>query len=172
MCYRLPTFKFVSANYDFSNTILKDKIAPYKILKKGRIRVGVFGLGVRLENLVSKTLYQETKYLNPVNLASEMVEELRRKKCDLIICLSHLGYRYKNNRVSDITLAEQQSGIDLIIGGHSHTFLDEPVVVKNAEGHSTIINQVGFGGIRLGRIDLKFTNKAPRAVSQSSIEVQ
>lgn len=150
------SFDFVCSNYDFTQTIMKDYVLPYKIIKKGGIRVGIFGLGIRLENLVSKANYGATKYLNPVDLAKEMIAELRSKKCDLIVCLSHLGYKYRTDKISDISLAEQVSGIDLILGGHTHSFLDEPVVVKNSEGHRTVINQVGFAGIRLGKIDLTF----------------
>ncbi|MEQ9425906.1 MAG: metallophosphatase [Cyclobacteriaceae bacterium] len=156
------TFQFISANYDFSKTIMNDAVVPYKIFKKGKIKVGVFGLGVQLENLVSKELYGDTKYFDPVGVTTEMVSELE-PKCDLIICLSHLGYKYESSKISDISLAEQVNGIDIILGGHSHTFLDEPTLIKNGEGHQTIINQVGFGGIRLGKIEFSF-EKGKRVV--------
>ena len=148
----LAKFSLVTANYDFSRTILKGLFAPYKIFRKGRIKVGVFGLGVELKGLVDPALTEETKYLEPAPVAKEMVEELRAKKCDLILCLSHLGYS------SDQILASEVSGIDVIIGGHSHTFMKQPQQVINSEGFSTLIHQVGFAGIRLGRIDLTFSN--------------
>ena len=149
----LPFAKFslVTANYDFSRTILKGLFAPYKIFRKGRIKIGVFGLGVELKGLVDPALTQETKYIEPAPVAKEMVEELRGQKCDLILCLSHLGYR------SDQKLAGEVSGIDVIIGGHSHTFMKQPDQLNNSEGFSTLIHQVGFAGIRLGRIDLTFS---------------
>jgi len=148
----LAKFSLVTANYDFSRTILKGLFAPYKIFRKGRIKVGVFGLGVELKGLVDPALTEETKYIEPAPVAKEMVEELRAKKCDLILCLSHLGYS------SDQILASEVSGIDVIIGGHSHTFMKQPEQVINSEGFSTLIHQVGFAGIRLGRIDLTFSN--------------
>src|SRR5690606_10854183 len=107
------TFPFLSANYDFSKTILANTFAPYKIFNKGNVRVGVFGLGIALEGLVNKQLYKETRYLDPVGTAKEMVTELKDKECDLIICISHLGFEYESEMISDVKLAQQVSGIDL-----------------------------------------------------------
>jgi 5'-nucleotidase len=155
-------FDFVSANYDFKNTVLDTIVKPYKIFKKNGIKIGVFGLGVELEGLVDKKLYKETKYNNPIEVAQDMSRILKEEqKCDLVICLSHLGYDYKNEpeKASDIILARKTKNIDLIIGGHTHTFLDKPVVEKNLEGKEVLINQVGCYGINLGRIDFYLDNK-------------
>lgn len=154
-------FDFVSANYDFKNTILDGIVKPYKIVKKSGLKIGVFGLGVELDGLVDKKLYKETVYNNPVEIAKDIVNTLKNEhKCDLIICLSHLGFKYKNEpeKVCDIILAQQTKDIDLIIGGHTHTFLDKPVVEKNSIGKEVLINQVGCYGINLGRIDFYFSN--------------
>lgn len=154
-------FDFVSANYDFKNTILDTHIKPYKIFTKEGIKIGVFGLGIELQGLVDKKNYQETRYLDPIEIAQDMTRILRQEqKCDLVICLSHLGYDYKKggdeNKISDIKLAQKTQDIDLIIGGHTHTFLDKPTVVKNAIGNEVLVNQVGAYGIHLGRIDFYF----------------
>jgi 5'-nucleotidase len=149
-------FDFVSANYDFKNTILDGIIKPYKIFKKDGIKIGVFGLGVELEGLVDKKNYKETVYLNPLEKATEMADLLKnREKCDLVICLSHLGFKYKEEpeKICDILLAQKTKNIDLIIGGHTHTFLSKPVTEKNLDGKQVIINQVGCYGLNLGRID-------------------
>lgn len=149
-------FDFVSANYDFKNTILNDIVKPYKIIIKDGIKIGIFGLGVQLDGLVDKKLYKETVYNDPIEVAQDMSRILREeKKCDLVICLSHLGFKYKDEpeKPSDIVLARNTKNIDLIIGGHSHTFLDKPVIEKNSEGKEVLINQVGCFGINLGRID-------------------
>ncbi|MCB0401433.1 MAG: metallophosphoesterase [Flavobacteriales bacterium] len=147
-------FPFINSNYDFSNTVMHGKTLPHKIFDKDGIKVGVFGVGVELEGLVSKDLYQETIYNDPVEAAGKQATFLKEEeKCDLVICLSHLGYSYKTRKVSDLILAEQTSHIDLIIGGHTHTFLDTPTKVKNQSGKVTLINQVGWAGINLGRID-------------------
>ncbi len=149
-------FDFVSANYDFKNTILNDIVKPYKIIIKDGIKIGIFGLGVQLDGLVDKKLYKETVYNNPIEVAQDMTRILKEeKKCDLVICLSHLGFKYKDEpeKPSDILLAQKTKNIDLIIGGHTHTFLDKPVIEKNSEGKDVLINQVGCFGLNLGRID-------------------
>ena len=90
-----------------------------------------------------------------------MVKILKdQKKCDLIICVSHLGHEYNSNKISDSKLAQLTSDIDLIIGGHTHTFLKEPLIKKNKKNKNVIINQVGSGGVYLGRIDFNFTNSS------------
>ena len=147
-------FDFVTANYDFSNTILEDHFKPGKIIHKDGIKIGVFGLGIELAGLVGKDYYKETKYLDPIEMAQEMTNQFKRKNCDLVICLSHLGFDYgESDKISDVKLAEKTSGIDLIIGGHTHTFLKTPVEKINADGKPVIINQVGWAGLYLGRID-------------------
>ena len=152
-------FKLLSANYDFSNTVMDGFVDPYKIFLVDGIKIGVFGLGIQLAGLVTKNLYKETVYLNPVEIAQDMSRELKEEhQCDLVICLSHLGFEYSNNdqRVSDVNLSSQTEDIDLIIGGHTHTFLDKPVIRKNRRGERVLINQVGCYGINLGRVDFYF----------------
>lgn len=154
-------FDFVSANYDFKNTVLNDIVKPYKIITKDGIKIGIFGLGVQLDGLVDKKLYKETIYNNPIEIAQDMTRILKEeKKCDLVICLSHLGFKYKDEpeKPSDIVLAQKTKNIDLIIGGHTHTFLDKPVIEKNSEGKEVLINQVGCFGVNLGRIDFYLSN--------------
>lgn len=156
-------FKFLSANYDFSNTILDGLIEPYKVFVKDDIRIGVFGLGIELAGLVGKKLYKETTYLDPVEIAADTTRILQEEEaCDLVICLSHLGYQYQGEKISDVKLASQTKGIDLIIGGHTHTFLSKPQVISNLEGKDVIVNQVGWAGVNMGRIDFHFdqSNKA------------
>lgn len=152
-------FDFVSANYDFKNTVLDGIVKPYKIFIKDGIKIGVFGLGVELDGLIDKKNYKETIYNDPVSVSQEMTRILKaQERCDLIICLSHIGYAYKNDpdKISDLKLAAATRDIDLIIGGHTHTFLDKPTIVKNLDGIDTLVNQVGCYGINLGRIDFYF----------------
>ena len=160
---QLPNAKFdiISSNYDFKNTILESKISNYKIYNKSGVKIGVFGLGIELEGLVSKDLYKETKYLDPIDIANDTAKKLKEtENCDLVICLSHLGYKYEKfpNKVSDLNLAKSTKNIDLIIGGHTHTFMNKPVVVKNNVENDVLINQVGCFGLYLGRIDFSFDN--------------
>lgn len=166
-------FEFLSANYDFKNTMMDGLVKPYKIFNKNGIKVGVFGIGIELDGLVDKRNYKETVYNDPVETSQEMVRILKKEqKCDLIICLSHLGYNYKNepNTISDLKLAALTEDIDLIIGGHTHTFLDKPTVVKNRIGEEVLVNQVGCYGINLGRIDFYLDhNKEKSSIGKSIV---
>ncbi|MDX1364502.1 MAG: metallophosphatase [Arenibacter latericius] len=166
-------FEFLSANYDFSKTILDGHVKPYKIFVRDGIKIGVFGLGIALEGLVSKKLYKETIYLDPVEMAQEMSNTLKNEEqCDLIICLSHLGYQYTNSqRVDDMKIAAATENIDLIIGGHTHTFLDKPTVTTNRKDLPVLINQVGCFGINVGRLDFYFENGKPTKSEGVSISV-
>ncbi len=159
---QLPHAKFpvLVANYDFTHTALENKIPPYTIIKKNGLKIGLFGLGIELEGLVAAGAYQQTKYIDPLPVANAVSERLKKEeKCDMVICLSHLGYSYDTPKVSDKVLAQETHYIDLIIGGHTHTFLDNPVAVVNKSGEKTLINQVGWGGIKLGRLDFEFSGK-------------
>jgi len=149
-------FPFINSNYDFSRTLLANQIAPYKIFRKGRINVGVFGLGIELQGLVPDKSYGQTRYLDPVGIAEDMVQELKGKGCHLIVCLSHLGFTYKSDKIDDQKLARQVEGIDLIIGGHTHSFLEQPVEVSGPGGHLTIVNQAGRSALRLGSLNFEF----------------
>lgn len=163
-------FPFLNANYDFSDTILNNKTRSWKIFKKDGLKIGVFGLGIELTGLVNKQQYGDTVYLDPIAKALEMESLLRNEfKCDAIICLSHLGYKYESRKISDIVLAQNTNFIDLIIGGHTHTFLDKPAAVKNLLGKETLVNQVGFAGINLGRIDFLFQRQNRQKISYSSV---
>ncbi len=153
------SFPFINCNYDFSDTIMNGKTLPYKIFKVDQLKIGVLGVGIELESLVPSALYKETRYLDPIANANRIAKKLKKNKnCDYVICLSHLGYKYRNEpeRVSDVTLAAQSRNIDLILGGHTHTFLNQPDVVQNLDGEPVLINQVGWAGIMLGRLDVVF----------------
>ena len=173
--HQLPNanFDFVCANYDFKNTILNTLVKPYKIFFKDGIKIGVFGLGIELHNLVSPELFKETNYLDPIEITKDITRELKENEnCDLIICLSHLGYHYKNTqKVSDLKLAAATKDIDLIIGGHTHTFLPKPTLVKNVNNETVIVNQVGAYGVNLGRIDFYFDNQSNKEISNKTIIV-
>lgn len=168
------TFEFISSNYDFKNTAMDGLVKPYKIFNKDGIKIGVFGLGIQLDGLVDKLMYKETVYNDPVETAHDMVRILKKEqKCDLVICLSHLGYKYRDDatKICDLKLAEQTQDIDLIIGGHTHTFLDKPTIVKNKAGQDVLVNQVGCYGINVGRIDFYLDNNKNKSSQGKSIIV-
>ena len=155
---RHANFPMLVSNYDFTGTEMEGKTIPYKIFNKGRLKIGILGVGIELRGLVPDNLYKNTQYLDPVQKATETAGLLRKEKgCDMVICLSHLGYKYDSNKVSDEVLAKESENIDLIIGGHTHTFLNQPVVWKNKKGDDVIVNQVGWSGIVLGRLDFEFS---------------
>ena len=168
------SFGFVSANYDFKNTVLDGLVKPYKIFNKNGIKVGIFGLGVQLDGLVDKKNYKETIYNDPVSVSQDMSRILKHEeKCDLVICLSHIGYKYKDNpeKICDVKLATLTQDIDLIIGGHTHTFLDKPAILKNAADKDVLVNQVGCYGINLGRIDFYLDSDKTKAALGKAIIV-
>jgi len=148
-------FPFVCANYDFSKTILNEQTVPHVILKKGKIKVGIFGIGVELKGLVPDSKFGDTIYLDPIKTANSQAELLKKKDCDLIICLSHLGYEYADDKISDRRLARETKNIHLILGGHTHTFLEKPTEEKNLDGQTVLINQVGWAGLQVGRLDFE-----------------
>ncbi|GAB7256502.1 bifunctional UDP-sugar hydrolase/5'-nucleotidase [uncultured Polaribacter sp.] len=167
-------FDFVSANYDFKNTVLDTHVKPYKVIVKDDIKIGIFGLGIELEGLVGKKMYKETGYLDPIEITQDITKRLKNEEnCDLIICLSHLGYYYKNNpnKISDLNLAKATKDIDLIIGGHTHTFLPKPTIVKNLDDKNILVNQVGAYGINLGRIDFYFDENKNKSANGTTILV-
>ena len=156
-------FPFVNCNYDFSGTPLEYNVQPYTIIRKGRLKIGIFGVGIELNGLVPTHLYGDVQYHHPVAIANEVAEYLKRKKrCDYVICLSHLGFEYSDAKISDKIFAAETCNIDLILGGHTHTFLDKPHIAKNSKNQEVIVNQVGWAGIHLGRIDIYFDNKNDR----------
>jgi len=152
-------FPFVCSNYGFENTPIDGHTKGYTIIKRGKIKVGVFGIGVEMKGLVPDSKFGETKYFDPISVANDQANILKKKGCDLVICLSHLGYSYESDKVSDLVLARKTKNIHLIIGGHTHTFLDKPTEEKNLNGETVLVNQVGWAGINLGRIDFEIDSK-------------
>lgn len=156
-------FDFINCNYDFSESPLQNYIQPYKIYQKGTIKIGVIGAGIELKGLVPDKLFGDIRYTDPIIKVNSTASLLKNElNCDLVIGLSHLGLQYQSKKVSDLILAQQSQDVDIIIGGHTHTFLDKPMVVNNLKGTPVVVNQVGWAGINLGRLEVtlkKKTNK-------------
>ena len=150
-------FPIISSNYDFSDTLLSGVVRNHQILKKGGIKIGIYGLGIELDGLVGKLNYGNTIYLDPLATALKMERLLKiDHSCDLVICLSHLGFSYGNSKISDSSLAPQTKYTDFIVGGHTHTFLEKPLVLKNADGKPVLINQAGWAALVAGKIEFVF----------------
>lgn len=150
-------FPIVSSNYDFSETVLANRIKSYHILKKGHLKIGIYGLGIELDGLVGKGNFGNTRYLDPVDTALKMEQFLKKDhSCDLVVCLSHLGYSFEQKKISDMALAPQTKYTDLFVGGHTHTFLQKPSIVTNASGKQILVNQAGWAALAVGKISFVF----------------
>ena len=153
---KFANFDLVSANYDVKGTVLEGRVKPYVVKTVGGIRVGLFGLGISPVALITPANFKGVTYNDPVVAAREVVKTLREKeRCALVVCMSHLGYYVKGDR-GDTLVASQVDGIDFIAGGHTHTFMQEPVKQKQPCGAETLIFQVGKSGINVGRVDFTF----------------
>lgn len=143
----------VNCNYNFENTPLKNIVKKHIVIEKGGIKIGVTGASIDLQGLLTENMYQGIIYNDPVNPIQNEVNYLKNKeKCDLVFVLSHLGYEYQDDKIDDLKLAKRTYGIDAILGGHTHTFLEKPTEVKNSKGKTVIVNQAGWAGLRLGNL--------------------
>ena len=158
LAQRLKRAKYATlcANYSFDQTPLKRWVKPYTIVKRNGYKIGIIGVTVTLQGVVSLSALQNLTFQNPVPIADELARFLKKeKKCHLVICLSHLGYDGgSSTRPSDIYVAEHSRHIDLIIGGHTHTVLAQPDIRKNLDGKEVPIVQAGSQGAFVGRVDL------------------
>ena len=162
----------LAANYQLADTPLDKLVKPYHIVEKAGQRIGIMSLGVNPQGSIPQLLREGLIYTDPLVTANEIAAELKEKHaCNLVICLSHLGYHYKDEQVSDLQLAPQSRHIDIIIGGHTHTFLPEPIVVNNLDGKPVLINHAGWGGLLMGRIDLQYSNGAIRVAKGENVAI-
>lgn len=158
---RKAGFPILASNYFVRETPLNPFVQRQLVREIDGFRIGIFGLGIRLQGVVDRGLYGDVRYFDPIQVSQRMVQSLRiHNHCDYVICLSHLGYSYNDDKIDDLKLAKQVEGIDLIIGGHTHTFLDAPVSVENSSGSKTVITQMGHSGIRLGRVDVSLSDSS------------
>ena len=155
--FRLAEFPIICANYDFTGTVVEGLVKPYIILKRQGLKIGVFGLAPMLESLVDDANCPGVKYLDPVATAQQMIKELKKKKCDVIICLSHLGWKIQGTTDDDVI--PQTEGLDLVLGGHSHSYLEQLEYVNDRMGKPVPVDQNGKHAIWVGRIEMELSNK-------------
>jgi len=165
------TFPFVCANLDFSGApALAKRVSPYLIREVSGIRVGILGATIAFNGLVLPENHKGVEWLDPVAALTPLVKRLREEEdCDLIVLSSHLGMKGENDRAGNLEVAAQVPGIHAIISGHTHIFMEEPAVVKNALGE-TVVFEVGYGGTELGRLDFSFHNGKLAAWSRSAVQ--
>ncbi len=148
-------FPIISSNYNVTNTPIADYVKPYLILKRFGLKIGIMALNVQPKSLIIESNYRGLNYNDPIVEATKMAEYLKLKqKCDVIICLSHLGSDANAKTVNDFQVARETRYIDVIIGGHSHTMLNN-AKEKNLDGKSVVIAQVAKSGLYLGKIELE-----------------
>ncbi len=155
--FSLADFPVVCSNYDFTGTVLEDIVKPYVTLRRNGVKIGIFGLSPQLEGLVQQSKCEGVVYKDPVQTAAEMTALLKDKeKCDVIILLSHLGIT-RNPGVGDMydnVLVPQTRHIDLVLGGHTHTFLEQAEMVRDADGREVPIMHIGNNGVFMSRSEL------------------
>ena len=151
--FRMAKFPIVCANYDFTGTSVEGLVKPYTIIKRNGLKIGLFGLSPQPKGLVDTTKFVGVKYLDPVETARRMAALLKTKKrCDVIICVSHLGW--EDEELTDQMLVQATRDIDIVLGGHSHTYMKTLQYVKNVDGKDVPVDQNGKHGIWIGRIVL------------------
>ena len=152
-------FQVLSSNYELSNTPLKHIVKSYLIVYRGGLRIGIMALNVDPKSLIIESNYKGVVYDDPINKAIEISTLLKKKeKCDVIICLSHLGTDSTKMEVNDFVIAHKTRYIDVIIGGHSHSLIAN-TSVKNADGKPIVIAQMGKSGMFLGEVELELEKK-------------
>lgn len=154
--FRMARFPIVSANYDVRGTVLEGLVKPYVVLERNGLKIGVFGLSPKLEGLVQADKCEGICYIDPITAARQTVDKLRNNEhCDVVICLSHIGMvGFAPTDMSDERLIAHTHGIDVVLGGHSHTFMQEPKNYLNDEGKNTILFHSGKNGIYVGQLKL------------------
>lgn len=150
--FRMAKFPIVCANYDFTGTSVEGLVKPYTIIKRNGLKIGLFGLSPQPKGLVDTTKFVGVKYLDPVETARRMAALLKMKRCDVIICVSHLGW--EDEELTDQMLVPATRDIDIVLGGHSHTYMKTLRYVKNVDGKDVPVDQNGKHGIWIGRIVL------------------
>ena len=167
----------LSANYDFSDTPLKGMFDPYVIKKIGGKKVGIMGININPESLISEENYRGLKYSDIIETANATAAELKKKGCALVVAVTHIGYDTGEGKTDDIALARASKDIDIIIGGHSHTFVDPknpevtPHWIPNAEGRDVLVAQTGKYGRNVGYIKLDLSDFADRRIDYEFIPV-
>lgn len=157
--FRMANFPVVCSNYDVTGTVLEGLVKPYIILERSGVRIGVFGLAPRMEGLVQADKCEGIVYNNPIEVGQEMADFLKlEKNCDVVICLSHLGIR-NSYGTADEDLVSKTRNIDVILGGHSHTFMEKPMNYLNADGKNVTVSHTGKNGIFVGELKLTLAEK-------------
>jgi 5'-nucleotidase len=169
---KLADFPFVNCNYELKGTPLEKLVRKSVVIKRGKVKIGITGVGINLKGFIPDEHHAGLVYLDPIAKANEEALYLKREKqCSMVICLSHLGYSYADAKVSDKVLAAESENIDLILGGHTHTFLENPDIFNNKLGKQVVVNQVGWAGLRLGQLNCNFSSQS-NMKSEEKVQIE
>ena len=156
--FRMANFPIVCSNYDFTGTVVEGTVKRYIVLKRNGIKIGVFALCPKMDGLVDLKKCEGVKYLDPAKVANEMGDMLKNKlKCDLVICISHLGW--EKNDDDDNYMIEHSRNVDLVLGGHTHTYMPTLEYVNNLDGKPIPVDQNGKHAIYVGKLVLDMKKK-------------
>ena len=155
--FRMANFPILCSNYDFTGTPVEGTVKPWTIIKRDGVKIGLFALDPKLIGLVDTAKCQGVRYLDPVAKANEMAALLKAKKCDLVICVSHLGWDKVD--MNDQIMIAGSRGIDLVLGGHSHTYMKQLEYVKDLDGKMVPVDQNGKHGLWIGKMLLNMKKK-------------
>lgn len=154
--FRMCKFPVLCANYDFTGTPVEGLVKPYTIIKRNGIKIGIFGLSPKMDGLVDYKNCKGVKFIDPVQKAGEMADLLKKKmKCDVVICISHIGWDM-GKLTDDQDVIGGTRNIDIVLGGHSHTYLEKPMFVKNADGKDIPVDQNGKHALYVGKIIMQY----------------
>ena len=157
--FKMAKFPVVCANYDFTGTCVEGLVKPYVIIKRNGLKIGLFGLSPQLEGLVDLSKCKGVTYIDPVEVGNRVAAELKHdKKCDVVICVSHLGW-LRPDEMGDQKLLASSKDIDLVLGGHSHSYFKELRYVNNADGKAVPVDQNGKNAMYVGKLTLSFDKK-------------
>ena len=157
--FKMAKFPVVCANYDFTGTCVEGLVKPYVIIKRNGLKIGLFGLSPQLEGLVDLSKCKGVTYLDPVEVGNRVAAELKHdKKCDVVICVSHLGW-LRPDEMGDQKLQASSKDIDLVLGGHSHSYFKALRYVNNANGKAVPVDQNGKNAMYVGKLTLSFDKK-------------
>ena len=157
--FKMAKFPIVCANYDFTGTCVEGLVKPYVIFQLNGLKIGLFGLSPQLEGLVDLSKCKGVTYLDPIEVGNRVAAELKHdKKCDVVICVSHLGW-LRPDEMGDQKLLASSKDIDLVLGGHSHSYFKDLRYVNNANGKAVPVDQNGKNAMYVGKLTLSFDKK-------------
>ena len=149
--FRMANFPIVCSNYDCKGTVLEGLVKPYITLKRNGVKIGVFALSPALKGLVFDGNCQGITYLDPAETAQKYIDILRKQeKCDVVICISHLGW--KESEYTDEMLLKGIEGCDLVLGGHTHTYMKQLEYAPDKTGKLIPVDQNGKHGAFIGKL--------------------